>query len=237
MIAIIGRGNVALHLYKALKGKTDVALVNPHTMEGFPENTDITLISVSDNAIEEVSKKIPPSDAVIAHTAGSVPMEILSGQNKDYGVFYPLQTFTKDVDLNYKEIPVFIEGSSTEVTEKLKKTASLFSEDVREADSETRKKLHLASVFANNFTNALAGVSQDILKDTDITFSALIPLMKQTVNKLGFLSPREAQTGPAARGDSKVINSHLEMLRDKPELQEIYSKMSNLISQKNEKRL
>ena len=226
-IAIVGNGNVACHLYKALKNKSEVKMVNSRTLKELPEDSDVILISVTDNSIEEVSKKILPTDAIVAHTAGSVPMTILQG--KKIGVFYPLQTFTKGVELNYKEIPVFIEGSDPEVVQKLKEVAALFSQYVKEADSEVRKTLHLASVFACNFTNALAGVSEDILKDSGIDFSAILPLMRQTINKLEKISPGEAQTGPAARGDSKVIETHLKMLESKPEYQEIYNQISNII--------
>ncbi|MCH5235208.1 MAG: DUF2520 domain-containing protein [Muribaculaceae bacterium] len=231
MIAIIGNGNVASHLHTALKDKTEVVLVNSRTLEGLPENPDIVLISVSDNAIEEVAQRLPKTDAIVAHTSGSTPMTIL--KEDKIGVFYPLQTFTKGVELNYSEIPVFIEGSSPTVVEKLKELAQLFSNDVREADSESRRKLHLASVFACNFTNALAGISEEILKDSGIDFSVILPLMRQTLNKLGKLSPKEAQTGPAVRGDTVVMDKHLDMLESKPEFQHIYKQFSKIIKDRN----
>lgn len=230
MIAIIGNGNVGSHLYLALKGKTQVKLINPHTLEGLPENPEVIIICVTDDTIREVAKKLPPSTAIIAHTSGSVPLSALDFLDNPTGVFYPLQTFTKGVKLDYSEIPVFIEGSNENTANELKKIASLFSLDVREADSEARRQLHLASVFACNFTNALAGIAKDLLHESGTDFSALFPLMKQTVNKLAFKSPKEAQTGPAARGDFKVIEKHLEMLNRRPDLQEIYSSLSKIIS-------
>ena len=229
MIAIVGSGNVATHLYKALKDRTEVCLVNPHSLEGLPSKADIILISVKDKAIGEVVNNLPGSNAIIAHTAGSVPMEILKGKSEHYGVFYPLQTFSKDIELNYSEIPVFIEGSTPETIKNLKETASLFSEKVLEADSQARKQLHLASVFACNFSNALAGIAQGILNESDLDFSVLIPLMKQTVDKLEKLSPKDAQTGPAVRGDIQIMENHLKMLQNQPLLQEIYSLLSSYI--------
>lgn len=229
MVALIGRGNVASHLYKALEGKTEVALVNPHTLEDLPAEADIILICVSDSAIKSVIERLPESDALVSHTAGSIPMEIFSEKFKNYGVFYPLQTFTKGIELDYKKIPVFIEGSSPEVSLKLKKLAASFSEDVREADSGKRKSLHLASVFACNFTNALAGIAEYILREADLDFSAIRPLMRQTLDKLENISPKMAQTGPAARGDFNVIDAHMKMLENHPELQEIYSNLSDYI--------
>lgn len=228
-INIIGRGNVAAHLFRAFKDKADVKLINPHSLEGLDRESDLILICVSDNAVAEVVARLQGLNALKAHTAGSVPMSVFGKGEKNYGVFYPLQTFTKEVTLDYDSIPVFLEGSSPETMEKLKYFASLFSTKIIEADSETRKKLHLASVFACNFTNALAGVAEKILKEAGLDYHLILPLMKQTVGKLEFLSPEEAQTGPAVRGDTKVMDRHLEMLKENPQLHNLYSLLSSLI--------
>lgn len=230
MIAIIGSGNVASHMYNAFRKKASVCMVNPHTLEGMPENPELILICVKDDVIEEVVDKLPYSSSIIAHTAGSVPMDILSKKTDRFGVFYPLQTFNKDIPLDYSIIPVFIEGNSAETVEKLKSYASIFTENVREADSNARKQLHLASVFACNFNNALAGVADYLLKNTDIPFSVLLPLMQQTLNKLENHTPQEAQTGPAIRGDMGVINQHLSMLESDTSLKDIYKLISKLIN-------
>lgn len=247
MIEIIGRGNVAFHLQKALNKETEAILVNPHTLEESGLNSDnppeLILLAVSDDAIPEVAEKIKKlleaseinknSGLTIAHTAGSVPISTLRGITKNFGVFYPLQTFSKNNALDYSEIPVFIEASNPETLNYLKKIAFLFSKNVREADSEARKTLHLASVFACNFTNALAGIAENILSESGIEFSALLPLMKQTVRKLETMTPSEAQTGPAVRGDRKVMEAHLRMLDSKPELQHLYQTLSTLIKPLN----
>ena len=228
-IAIIGQGNVGSHLFNALKDKAIVKTVNSHTLENLPSDADLILICVSDNAIEEVVSRLPESNAVIAHTSGSIGINVLKEQGGKYGVMYPLQTFTKGVDLNYKEIPVFLEGSNLETLDILKETAALFTEDIRYADSEQRRQLHLASVFTCNFVNALAAIGEDLLKKSGIDFSAVRPLMKQTVNKLDFLTPQEAQTGPARRKDTKVLETHLSMLSSKPEYQLIYRLLTETI--------
>lgn len=230
MVAIIGRGNVATHLFKALNGKTEVTLVDPHTLSNLPAKTDMTLLCVSDNAIPEVLDKIPVGEGIIAHTSGSISVDTLKGKSPDFGVLYPLQTFTKDLEMKYDNIPVFIEGSNNHTVIELKKIASLFSNDIREANSEARKRLHLSSVFACNFTNALAAMADDLLKESGIEFSALLPLLHQTIDKLEILSPQKAQTGPAIRGDSKVINAHLDMLESDPGLKNIYSVLSSYIT-------
>lgn len=228
-IAIIGRGNVATHLYKALKDMADVQMVNPHTLEDLPSEPELILISVKDDAIEKVMDKLPETNAVIAHTAGSVPLDILKKNNNSVGVFYPLQTFTKDVDLNYSEIPVFIEGDTRETVERLTKVAELFTNNIHIADSDKRKKLHLASVFACNFTNALMGIADSILKESDLDSAVIRPLLRQTINKLNIMSPADAQTGPAKRKDMKVIDEHLRMLETNPTLKNIYQQLTDFI--------
>lgn len=232
MIAIIGRGNVASHLFRALQDKIEVVLVNPHTLEELPDNPEVILLAVKDDAIKEVASKINRPQALIAHTAGSVEMKELEGFSKEFGVFYPLQTFSKDVTLQYSEIPVFVEGSSPEKVKKLRDIAALFSAHVKEADSSSRKVLHLASVFACNFTNALALISKDLLEQSDIDFTVILPLMKQTVEKLNVMPPEKAQTGPAVRGDRGILYQHCRMLNSNPDIQQIYALLSELIQKR-----
>ena len=232
-IAIVGTGNVATHLCKAFEARATVYQVNPHIFEGMPESADVVIISVKDTAIEEVSQNLPGTYGIVAHTSGSVPMSILSGCNSGYGVFYPLQTFTKGVELDYSEIPFFIEGDSGKTVEALTHLARLISPNVREADSDSRKMLHLASVFACNFSNCLVGIADKLLKKKDMDYTVLLPLLKQTMAKLNNLTPEEAQTGPAARLDMPVINRHVEMLQEMGEsnLSEIYRDMTAEIIQ------
>lgn len=246
MIAIVGSGNVAHHLYEALKGKTEVKQVNSRTLQGMPVEPDLILMCVSDDAIAEVAEKLrianinhEQSQPILVHTAGSVSMDVLKDKSDKIGVFYPLQTFSKESDLDYSCIPVFIEGNTEEVKEKLREVAELITQDIRYADSATRQRLHLASVFACNFTNAMAIMAEDILKDTGLPFSTLLPLMHQTVKKLDHLEPKASQTGPAKRNDRQVIEHHLEMLEKHGEegvyagnyLKDIYALISDYIQE------
>ena len=234
MIAIIGGGNVASHLYKALNTKVNVTIVDPHSLKGIPANPDIILIAVADKAIAEVANKIDNKKAIVAHTSGSIPMEVLNKNHPNIGVLYPLQTFTKTRIIDYREIPLFIEGNTPEVVNKLRKIGSLFADKIYEADSEKRKNLHLAAVFACNFTNALASISEKLIENTGFNFNVLQPLMKETVNKLEVMSPYDAQTGPASRWDKQVMETHLNMLEDKPELKTLYSIFSDYIKKIHE---
>ena len=153
-------------------------------------------------------------------------MEILERTHKNCGVFYPLQTFTKGVALNYTEIPFFIEGSSEAVTARLKQLAGHISEKVYDAGSDKRRRLHLASVFACNFVNHLYARAWEILEDAGLPPEALTPLIEETAAKTRRTDPRHGQTGPAARGDFNVIEKHIAMLADRPESQTEYRLLS-----------
>lgn len=226
-IAVVGSGNVASHLFKALsKAGADVCIVNSRTLEGLPSSTDVALIAVKDMAIAEVAARLKGKAGTIAHTSGSTPMEVLKDSAPAYGVFYPMQTFTKGVELDYSDIPFFIEGSDTATADTLSRIAASISDSVVAADSERRRLLHLASVFACNFSNHLVAIADEILKGDGMDYRMLLPLLRQTVKKLETLSPAEAQTGPAARLDFKIMNRHIEMLQDRPVLREIYEDLS-----------
>lgn len=228
-INLIGSGNVATHLERAFKDKAEIFVVNPHTFEGFNTNADFSIIAVSDNAIREVAAKIPDSESIIAHTSGSTPADILSFKGNKYGVFYPLQTFSKARDLNYKEIPFFIEACDDDTESRLLKLASLVSDNVSIADSEKRKALHVASVFACNFANHLWNIADQILKNNGLHFNMIQPLLKETLNKTKDLTPAQAQTGPAIRKDTNTMASHLDFLSDNIEWSELYRMISSCI--------
>lgn len=232
-VNILGTGNVGTALAEALSGKADVKLISSRNTEKMDSNADFTIIAVSDNAIKEIAQKLPASSSIVCHTSGSIPISALESLPNETGVFYPLQTFTKGVKLDFSRIPFFLEASSPLTLGKLKELASLVSSKIYVSDSEKRKKLHLASVFACNFTNALAYISKECLRDTGYDFSVLEPLLSQTITKLGILNPEDAQTGPAVRGDTKVMDSHLKMLESKPLYQQIYKLLSQAISQQH----
>lgn len=232
-IDIIGTGNVATHLFKALGGKADVNIVPSRTLVGLRGDSDTYLISVSDTAIAEVAEKVSeliPTESVLAHTSGSTPISVLSRFHKNIGVFYPLQTFSKNVPLAYSEIPFFIEGSTPQVTDALKSLALKISEKVYEADSDDRRNLHIASVFACNFVNHLWTLADSYLESKNLSFDALRPLIKETCRKIQDNRPRYVQTGPAARHDKNIINEHLQVLsKENSELSDIYDTLTRSI--------
>lgn len=229
IISIIGRGNVAFHLSKAFANNHELHCVNPHTLEGLPDNSDIVIIAVKDDAIGEVASKLRGRALCIAHTSGSVAMNILEGCAAHTGVIYPLQTFSKEKALNYEEIPFFIEGSDETAENLLSGVALSISGSVRKADSSQRELIHIAAVFACNFVNHLIGIANEILAEGDMDYKLLLPLIKETIDKLNILPPHEAQTGPAARKDMGIVGSHIDKLNYKPDLRQIYSLLSERI--------
>lgn len=234
-ITIIGAGNVGTHLARALSPHADVTLVPSRTLQGLPPDSDLLLLCVKDGAIAETARKAADRARIIAHTSGSVPLEVLEGCAPATGVLYPMQTFTKGVALDYSTIPVFTEASDTAAEKALEETARLFTSNVAHADGRARKRLHLAAVFACNFTNALCSMAETVLRPSGLDIQAMLPLLRQTVDKLESVSPRDAQTGPASRGDTAVMQAHLEMLARTPDLREIYRLMSRYIEkQKHE---
>lgn len=154
-------------------------------------------------------------------------MDIWKGHVERYGVFYPLQTFSKSHLVDFHEIPVFVEGSSDEEVHFLKQIASALSRKVLEANSEQRRNLHLAAVFTCNFTNHMYALAEHLLQKHGLPFDAMLPLIDETARKVHELSPRLAQTGPAVRYDMGVIGKHLDMLADEPEMQQLYRLLSD----------
>lgn len=230
-INIIGRGNVATHLMKAFSGKAECQSVNPHTLENLDPNADITLISVSDNAIAEVAAKLKGLHGIVAHTSGTIPLSLVAEimPSTECGVFYPMQTFSKETELDYCKIPFFIEGKSEATEKALMHAASLISENVRIADSAKRKALHIGAVLSCNFANHLWTLADNYLKCNGIDFKDMLPLIDETTRKIHNLSPQEAQTGPAVRRDLNVIENHLHALEKYPVIQKIYKDLTDSI--------
>lgn len=229
-INIIGRGNVGWHLTEAFKNLLHVTVVNPRNPAlEIDTNADLTIIAVSDDAIESVVKSLPPLKGIIVHTAGSVGLDILASRSEKIGVFYPLQTFTKGKPINYSDIPYLLEVADDAYFEELYQFAALIGKDIRQVSSKQRKALHIAAVFACNFTNHMYVLADELLNRNSLDISLIKPLIKETFSKLEVLSPSQAQTGPAVRGDQRIMNSHLEALNDDRELAEIYRLLSNSI--------
>ncbi len=244
-IVLIGSGNVATHLATALKdaGKEIVQIYSrtPANAKelagkvnaGFTNNTediiseaDLYVIAVSDDALTEVANNIDVDNNLIVHTSGSAPMNILKGCSENYGVIYPLQTFSKSKKVDFSKIPVCIEANNIENTERLKSLALSLTDKIYFVDSEKRKTLHLAAVFASNFPNFMYSVAQKIVMENGLDFDILKPLITETAEKVQQISPTNAQTGPAKRGDDKIMKLHLQMLEEYPDFQEFYRVLS-----------
>ncbi|MCB7480420.1 Rossmann-like and DUF2520 domain-containing protein [Christiangramia sediminis] len=227
-VVIIGAGNVATHLYQCFTKSKQLDVIQVYNRNiqhlDFVEDAskkvsaldelkeaDLYLIAIKDEAIGELVAKFNPKNGIVAHTSGTQPLHILS-KFDNYGVFYPLQTFSKIKPVNFREVPLCLEANSEDNLEFLKKIASIISNQVFEVNSDQRKALHVSAVFVNNFSNHLFTLASDFCKKEELPFDILRPLIKETVDKLENLDPYSAQTGPALRNDKDTISAHLEML-------------------------
>jgi predicted short-subunit dehydrogenase-like oxidoreductase (DUF2520 family) len=224
-VAIIGNGNVATHLVRAfLKVDTiRVTEINSRKLENIPK-ADITILAVSDEAIAEVSSKI--KNSLVVHTSGSFSMNDLKNTNNK-GVFYMLQTFSKDKEIDFSKVPFCLEAENKADYLLLEKLAQTIGVKIYSINSEQRKALHVAAVFVNNFTNHLYKIGNDICKENKVPFEILYPLIDETAQKIKKLSPQNAQTGPAIRNDKKTVKNHLELLNNKQ--QKIYKMITKSI--------
>lgn len=194
-------------------------------------NADVYIVAVSDNAIEEIAQDLKLPGKVIAHTAGSIPKEVLSKVSDHYGVFYPLQSIRKNV-ARLPDIPIFFEGSDARAGNTLQKLADSISfEQPVIAGSEDRMKLHIAAILVSNFSNHLYALAEDYCRREGLAFHLLLPLIEETADRLKSNSPAETLTGPAVRNDQTTIQKHLELLNEQPHLQEVYRFMTNSILQ------
>jgi len=191
--------------------------------------SDIILIAVPDDKIEEVVRSLPPINGILAHTCGSRDLEILSAKAFRYGVFYPLQTLNKNLEIDISKVPILIESSDTVAKHSLDDLARSISDNVQSVTSEERAKYQLAAVIANNFSNHLFSLSENYLKESGLDFKMLVPLIEETARKLKNLTPFEAQTGPARRGDTNTHAKHMAMLQEHPDLAELYKDFSEKI--------
>lgn len=248
-IYLIGAGNVASHLGIALTSKgiliksvwsrniENASALSKNINSDFTDNLNdickekaIYIISVPDIAIAEIIKTIGKNNSFLIHTSGSTNINILESHSTNYGVFYPLQTFSKTKkDLNFSEIPVFTESSNNCVNIILTNWCNSLQVKSIAVNSEQRLKIHIAAVFANNFTNHMMSIAQELTKTYNIDFNLLRPLIKETFEKLKTFSPNEIQTGPAIRNDIITIDKHLNSLSENPDFAKIYSFVSESI--------
>lgn len=250
-IVLIGAGNVAHHLAPALlRAGMNLCQIYSRTLESARElgrktgitytsdtfavypDGDIYIFCVSDDALLSVFKSLRINEeALILHTSGSVPLDIFKPYRQNYGVLYPLQTFSKTRNLDFWEIPLCIEAPDKEVLKTIVQIADKLSSKVYEISSEKRKKLHLAAVLANNFTNHLYHMAGKLLEKEDLDFNLLRPLIFETAHKVMQMIPENAQTGPARRGDTNILNLHKSMLKDNRDIQTLYVLLSQSIQQ------
>lgn len=195
--------------------------------EVIPE-ADLYIFSLKDTALPDVIAHMKPNDGMWVHTAGSVSMQVFEGYAKRYGVFYPLQTFSKKKRVKLDQTPIFLEVNNPDDMKMLRKVAIALSGNAQELDSEKRKYLHLAAVFACNFTNHMYLLASKILEGQGVSYEVLLPLITETARKLAEISPAEAQTGPAVRFDKDIIEKQMAMLND-PSMQTIYRLISQNI--------
>lgn len=248
-VIVLGAGNVAHAFSKELNNKgfhirgvysrttkSARALAKYFSCDVFadpaliPADASYYLISVTDEALPEVVSRMPETEGIVMHTAGSVPLNALS-RFKKYGVLYPLQTLSKNRETDFSIIPLCIEASDKSTLKEIKKIALSMSETVVEISSDQRKILHVAAVFACNFSNYMFIAAHDILKHAGMDFKILLPLIVETVEKLMLMDPRQAQTGPAVRGDKTVMHEHQQLLKEIPQYQKLYKTLSAAIAE------
>lgn len=249
-VTILGTGNLATRLAFALLECPDISIrqIYSHT-EAHARNlaariacryttepsviepgSDFYIFALKDSALEEVASQVPANEGLWFHTSGSMSIDVLKPYTSRPGVLYPLQTFSKERDVEFFYIPIFVEATNKEDLLQLLELGDQLSREVRVLSSDKRRLLHLAAVFACNFTNHLYSLAADILDEAELPFNVLLPLIDETAAKVHELTPYEAQTGPAVRYDQNVIQKHLDLLDD-PRMKELYLRLSQSIHQ------
>ncbi|MEP5253735.1 MAG: DUF2520 domain-containing protein [Winogradskyella arenosi] len=227
-VVILGAGNVATHLYKAFRNAENIEITQWYNrsrsaissyanaveitdnLEDLKE-ADLYIIAISDDCIAEFSSELPFKDRFVVHTSGSVAMHDIDKKNQ-IGVFYPLQSFSKNAEIDFSEVPICIEVYEKENLQLLKDLAQAVGCKAHKITTEQRQTLHLAAVFVNNFTNQLYRIGHEICETKNIEFNILHPLIEETAKKIQHMSPFMAQTGPAKRHDKKTIKRQLKLI-------------------------
>ena len=247
-IVLIGAGNLSTNLGYALKDKGfNIVQVYSNTsksasalaetlncaytnsIDSVVFDANIYILALKDSVLEEIADELLKGreEALFIHTSGSMQMDILKSFRR--GVVYPMQTFSKSRIVDFCDIPIFIEASTSEDETLIESISKNLSNKVYTLDSNGRMNLHIAAVFCCNFANHCYAISEKLLLECGVPFNIMLPLITETSTKLNVLSPTEAQTGPAVRNDKNVINKHLNMLESYPAIREIYKKMSDNI--------
>lgn len=244
-IVMIGAGNVATHLGLALYQKKQVivqvcskrktsseALAKKlnckatTSLAKIDTTADVYIIATNDDSIASIADELKLQNKIVVHTSGSIEMGVLKHCSENVGVFYPLQTFSKTRTIDFDKVPVCIEANNKATLETLMMLAKKVSKRVVKIDSEQRKLIHLSAIFANNFTNHLLHIAEELLLTHQLPFDLLQPLITETLNKTEHHSPMDVQTGPAKRGDTKTMKTHLSLLAEHKDYQELYKLLS-----------
>ncbi|NQY06685.1 MAG: DUF2520 domain-containing protein, partial [Flavobacteriaceae bacterium] len=243
-VVLLGGGNVSYHLSETFLKSDEINLIQIYnrsfaSLDKFPKDiaktdcltelkeADLYVIAVSDDAITELSNKLTFKNRLVVHTSGSTSIKKLNDQNRK-GVLYPLQTFSKEKNVDFSSIPICLEAEHKEDLLMLKKLANSISNDVQEINSKQRKALHLAAVFVCNFVNHLYAIGHEICTEHELSFDILKPLILETSEKIVSLSPHNAQTGPAKRDDQKTMKKHRKSITNKTH-KELYTLLSKSI--------
>lgn len=230
-IAIIGAGSVGTNLHHAfeIKGiKTELVHARPLTADpsavlALPQ-ADVYIYTVADHALKEVVSLVNAPKAIHLHTSGSMPMSVFGEDKPHAGVMYFFQSFSRELLIDdWSGIPCIIEGRNIDDIAAIYSLAQSLTSRIYEANQHDRERLHIAGIFANNYTNLMYRMAADVLRSTRIPFEALLPLIDQTAAKVHTLSPKDAQTGPASRADTEVIGHHIEILEQKTDEGEFFN--------------
>ncbi|MCT4615263.1 MAG: DUF2520 domain-containing protein [Marinifilaceae bacterium] len=251
-ISLIGNGNVAYHIAKAfLKTDIKVDCVYGRNIDKLKEFTntlgdipyrdlddivfesDLYIISTSDKSIPEIVDKLKTKELKLVHTAGCVNIDVFKKQFSNYGVFYPMQSFSKEKDICFENVPICIEANTKEFQNDLQKLSSNISNKVILMDSYKRRIMHLVAVFVCNFTNHMYHIGEEICNDNNIDFSLFSELIKETSVKIERMLPSNAQTGPAIRNDKITMDEHLKLLSTNDNFTKIYKSISKSIIELN----
>lgn len=246
-IVIVGAGNLATNLGEALRREgrgveqvfsrtreSAAALAErlgcayTTSLEDIISDADLYIVSVKDEVVGEVARKVAEraGDGIVVHTAGSIPMSVFGETHARHGVLYPMQTFSKQKIVDFRELSIFVEASDEDTLAALEHFARMLTDNVYRLDSEQRRYLHLAAVFACNFANHCFTLADDVLASQGLPFNVMMPLIRETVGKLAVMAPRDAQTGPAARGDLNVIEAQRQLISNELSLT-VYDAMTN----------
>lgn len=243
-VTVIGSGNVAQHLIKVFLQTKEDSLVQAFARKpksllhllpkekitndyNTLQEADVYIISVTDNAIKEVSSQLPFKNKLVVHTSGTSSIDVLENKNRK-GVFYPLQTFSKSKEVDFSSIPLCLETENENDYKTLEILAKAISKKIFNISSEQRKSLHVAAVFVSNFVNHMYVIGSEVCETNNVPFEVLQPLIQEVASKITTLSPKEAQTGPALRNDTKTIEKHIEFLKDS-NYQDIYKLLTQSI--------